>query len=80
MTEPAIITKQVEAIDHVETGAACRKWRASVGVSAAAVASKLRISPSMVSDLELGRRNWSDAKLREYAAAVKAVAEQPADL
>lgn len=73
MTEPTIITKQVEAIDHVATGAACRKWRVSVGTTACAVATKLHISASMVSDLELGRKNWSEPKLEEYVDAVKAL-------
>lgn len=79
MTEPTIITKHVEAIDHGATGAACRKWRVSMGPTASAVAAKLHISPSMVSDLELGRKNWTDVKLEEYVDAVKAAANQPVE-
>jgi predicted transcriptional regulator len=75
MTEPKIITKTVEVIDHAATGAACRKWRVAMGQTATAVAGKLHISPSMVSDLELGRKNWNDVKLEEYVDAVKRIAE-----
>ena len=77
MTEPKIITKQVETIDHAATGVACRKWRFSMGPSATAVANKLHISPSMVSDLELGRKNWTETKLEEYVDAVKSLSEEP---
>ena len=75
MTEPTIITKQVEAIDHAATGAACRKWRVSLGPTASAVAMKIGVSASIISDLELGRKNWSEPKLEEYVAAVKSAAQ-----
>lgn len=78
-TEPTIITKPVEAIDHVKTGEACRKWRVSMGPTASAVAARLHISRAMVSDLELGRRNWTETKLEEYIDAVKAAASQPVE-
>jgi predicted transcriptional regulator len=63
---PKILTwysqmKEVELIDNVKTGAACRKHRESTGHSLRDVAEKMKISPSYLSDLERGNRNWSHA-------------------
>ena len=71
---PEILTwysqfKEVELIDNVKTGAACRKHRESTGHSLRDVARKMKISPSYLSDLEHGNRNWSHALHARFLTA-----------
>lgn len=51
--------KQVVQIDHVATGDEIRKYREWLGLSLRSAAKLLKLSAPYLSDLELGRRNWS---------------------
>lgn len=62
MKLPMIKTSE---IDHVEAGKKIRDARWNAGVSLRSLASKMHISAPFLSDLERGRRNWSDDKFRQ---------------
>lgn len=59
------VVKMLE-IQHAETGANARKLRLEKGISLRTFAIKMGISAPYLSDLELGKRNWSVRKSREY--------------
>lgn len=48
------------------TGQLLRKEREQAGVSLRALAGKLEVSAAYLSDLERGRRNWSEGKIAGY--------------
>lgn len=50
---------QVDQINHTEAGRMIRELRVKKKKSLRWLASELGFSPPFVSDLELGRRNWS---------------------
>ncbi len=54
------------AFDDVLTGAQLRQLRTCRKVSLRSMATVLKITPSYLSDLELGRRRWSLDKVRCY--------------
>ena len=54
---PPTITS--ETVDHQAAGAAVRQQRIARGISLRAFARVMEISPSYLSDLERGRRNWT---------------------
>ena len=54
---PPTIT--AETVDHQAAGALVRQQRIARGISLRAFARVLEISPSYLSDLERGRRNWT---------------------
>lgn len=48
------------------TGQMLRKEREQAGMSLRAMAQKVQRSAAYLSDLERGRRNWSEEKIAEY--------------
>lgn len=56
--------------DHKRIGDDMRQARQSAGLSGRQLAALLRCSPTYVSDLELGRRRWTAAKLRWFMLAL----------
>jgi len=52
-------TLKKEVIDHVETGKRVRAERERAEMSLRKLAHFMGISPPFLSDLELGRRNWT---------------------
>jgi predicted transcriptional regulator len=64
----AFRTEQV--VDNLRTGLDARALRTSRGLSLRAVAQKMRVSAAYLSDLELGRRNWSETTLEKVTAAI----------
>lgn len=58
-------------LQHRETGAAARAARQARFISLRAMAIRLKISAAYVSDLELGKRNWSMTKVRAYEKALE---------
>lgn len=57
-------------IDDVLLGLAMRDLRTHRGYSLRKLAHKMSISVPYLSDLELGRRKWSEAKIRDYIVAI----------
>lgn len=57
-------------LDHATVGAELRSLRETRGLSLEAVAKKLKLSLSYLSDLERGRRNWTEAKVARFRKAV----------
>ena len=62
--------KTVEVIDHSATGATARKARKKTGASLRSVARAIGCSAAFISDLELGRRNWTPKMLHAYSNAL----------
>lgn len=50
-------------LDNALCGAEVRRWREGAELSLRQLAKRLRFTPSYLSDLEHGRRNWSLAML-----------------
>jgi transcriptional regulator with XRE-family HTH domain len=55
----------------VLAGSFRRKIRKQYGLTLRAVATKMGVSAAYVSDLELGRRNWSPAVSAQYDNAMR---------
>lgn len=66
-------TKQVEVIDHVATGALVRRLRMMNNLSLRSVARKLKVSAVYVSDLEWGKRNWTQTRLDRCVRTLEAM-------
>lgn len=62
--------KTIEVIDDVSTGAKMRRHRKAYGISLRALAKAMGISAPFLSDLELGRRNWSNERVLTFNKAV----------
>jgi transcriptional regulator with XRE-family HTH domain len=62
---------QTTKIDQAKAGQMIRELRKKSGVSLRDMALKMNLSAPFVSDMELGRRNWSEEK---FASAQKAIA------
>ena len=56
--------KECWIIDHVQTGAVIRQARVECGITLKAVADAMGISSPFLSDLERGRRNWTEEHFR----------------
>ena len=71
MKDPQLIGKTITTmvIDNRATGEHMRQWRVELGFSLREFASRLGISAPYLSDLELGRRNWSKAKIERWKEA-----------
>lgn len=61
---------EVEAFDDAATGAVFREWRESLGVTLSKCAESMGYTPPYLSDLERGRRPWSERLVAEYEAAI----------
>ena len=62
-------------IQHAETGREARLQREKRGVSLRALARKMGISASYLSDLELGRRHWDMRRIRLFEKSLEDVQE-----
>ena len=58
-------THRIVAVDHAGTGAAVRKYRLRQGRSLRSVARELGWSATYLSDLERGKRRWTQALLKK---------------
>lgn len=56
---------------NAEVGELCRERRQAKGISLTQIASSMGISKMYLSDLETGRRTWSDDLLFKFNAALK---------
>ncbi len=56
--------------DHRAIGTELRHIRELKGMSLRDVASRMSLTASYISDLELGRRNWSATLISRYKSAV----------
>lgn len=66
-----LVTKNVEEIDHWATGQNACLYRSRRGLSQCDVAERMGVSPTYLSDLERGKRNWTPELVRRYQEAVK---------
>lgn len=57
-------TIQVTEVNHVEAGAIIRSLRKEHGMSLRTLAKEMDYSAPFISDLELGRRNWTEENFR----------------
>jgi len=62
--------KSVDCIDHVATGRAIRKLRTKAKVSLREVAAEMGWSVAYQSDLELGRKRWTEEKVADAESAI----------
>lgn len=69
------IKKRIEIIDNAATGKGVRIFRLNKGVGLRSVARAMGISAPYLSDLELGRRNWTEALLNRVRKAIKQIAK-----
>lgn len=72
----SLVTRTVLVVDHVGTGEAIRKRRESVKLSLRKLAAECGWSAPYQSDLELGRRTWSDEKCLKVEYAIKKLSSQ----
>ena len=63
--------------DHVATGAEFRKRRLALRLKQQDVAKEMGIHPSLLTALEAGKRNWTEARLRVGEAALLRMAPLP---
>lgn len=68
---PPLPTKSQNVIDDSACGQMFRELREKRGVSLRSVAVAMDVSASYLSDLELGRRAWSQAVGRKVSDAIK---------
>lgn len=61
-----------KAFDRNVVGPMLREARERRQVAARSVARRMGITPSYISDLELGRRDWSPALVARYLTALEA--------
>lgn len=66
-----VILKSVDVIDDQATGAKMRALREAAKVSLRDLGDRIDLSAPYLSDLELGRRAWSEQRAEQYAAALK---------
>lgn len=62
-----LVTRLVLKIDHVANGALMRQFRLDAKITLRKMAKLLKCSAPFVSDLELGRRNWTEELKEKYA-------------
>lgn len=70
MKRKLAVTKPVEVVDHVATGALMREKREAAGVSLREMGRRLGVSAAYLSDLELGKRAWNEDRAQNYAKAI----------
>ncbi len=63
-------TKTITVTDDEKVGLILRAKRERAKMSLRTVAAKLGFSAAYVSDLERGKRAWTDAKVADYLAAL----------
>lgn len=67
---PLIVTKPVEVVDHVATGAKMREARIAARHSLTEVAEALGIDISALSRMERGERCWDEEKAARFLAVL----------
>ena len=60
-------------IQHNETGKEARFQREKQGVSLRSLAREMGITPSYLSDLELGRRHWNMDRIRLFESSLERI-------
>jgi transcriptional regulator with XRE-family HTH domain len=65
-----MVSRTVSMIDHQATGQLARDARCAMGAPLREIARRLNCSAAYLSDLELGRRNWTQDKLSAFSAAL----------
>lgn len=68
---PSVVT--VQLVDHDKVGMDARRIRKQVDVSLAELSSKMQISQSMLSRLEMGERSWTEPMIDRFNKAVKGI-------
>ena len=58
-------------VDQSALGSELRKKREASGISLRKMADSLGISPPFMSDLELGRRNWSPENIAKFNVVIR---------
>ena len=66
----SLVTRMLPIIDNVATGEAIRQRREAAKLSLRKVAEYMGWSAAYQSDLELGRRSWTDKKCLEVESAI----------
>jgi predicted transcriptional regulator len=69
--KPTLCMVQTEAVDHRATGLQMRQLRKGYGASLRAVAEGMGCSTAFLSDLELGKRNWTETRIANFVDACK---------
>lgn len=64
-------TRTLIVMDNEAIGKMMRAERVSAGKTLTNVAEIMGFSVAHASDLELGRRAWTDARAKQYLAAIK---------
>ncbi len=59
--------------DHKAVGAELRHIRKMKGMSLRGAASRMSLTASYISDLELGRRNWNETLISRYEEAMECI-------
>ncbi len=70
-------TKTITVTDHVATGEQMRYLRTKRGLSLRSVAEQMKVSAAYLSDLELGKRNWSHERAQEYSSTLEQLNPTP---
>lgn len=65
-----VLYKTVQEIDHAATGAKARELREAKKKSLRKTAIALGVSAAYLSDLELGRRGWTQERADEFQNAI----------
>lgn len=68
---PLLAEKKITVSDHAATGARLRKRREKAKLSLREVARRMSLSAPYLSDLELGRRAWTEAKAKAFCRALR---------
>lgn len=69
--------KTVRVVDHEATGKLWRETRKGLGISLRALAKELDVSAAYLSDLERGRRNWTEELETRYIKGLTATGKTP---
>lgn len=67
-----LVTYMVQAVNHVATGTQIREARMARGISLRQMAIRMGISAVFLSDLERGRRNWTEKRINQWWKAFSA--------
>lgn len=70
-----LIYKRITVINHVATGNLMRNIRKAEGLSLRQVARMIGVSAPHLSDLELGRRNWTKKRVLDIREALQKTQE-----
>lgn len=63
-------TVEIDVVDHIKAGAYIRKTRTTAGMSLRRLAKEMGFTAPFVSDLERGRRSWSEKNFDKAQIAI----------